>query len=271
MNKWSISITVFIVLIIIYIYQLQYSTISCEQVFVDDLINQTCKSLKCSTDKIRRSRDDVSNSCNSGDETHNSRDETYNLLNQSNTHSLKTGDLILFKAYNNFNSLCTTSYFGHVGMVYIDDGIPLLFEANGIERVPLKPHHSKNGVFLSPLSDRIKKYKGRCYLKSLNKPLPPESIQSLKEFIDYAMNNMYYDYHVIKSGFKKLFGIEKCHNGTNCGEIMFLSLIKLGLLDIEFYDTCILNHLKFVCEITDFKNGYKYLDLVEIIDHPFAY
>ncbi len=89
---------------------------------------------------------------------------------------LKTGDMILFKAYNNFNSIFHGSYYGHVGIVYMLNGTPMLFEANGIERVPLKDHHSKRGVFLTPLVDRIKKYKGRCFWKPLNRPLGEHSI-----------------------------------------------------------------------------------------------
>lgn len=187
---------------------------------------------------------------------------------------LKTGDMIVFKAYNNFNSIFHGSYFGHIGIVYVDPNdptcMPYLFEANGIETVPLKDHHSKNGVFLTPLADRMKKYKGRCFVKQLDKPLHLDVIKDFKQFIDYCLNNMYYNYSVISSGIKKGLGIEKCGEGTNCGEIVFLSLIKLGLLPEDYYDISTFHHLKWMASISDLADNY-YHDLIEIIDHPFAY
>lgn len=223
----SLGLSLVIVIIVIWIYFMQYYKINTdEKIFVDELIS--------------------------------------NRL-------LKTGDLILFKAYNNFNSIVHGSYFGHIGMVYIDENnVPMMFEANGIERVPLQEHHSKRGVFLTPLADRIKKYKGRCFWKPLNKELSDDTIKSFKSFIDYSLEHLYYDYEVIKGGFSRGLGISKCNKGTDCGQIMFLSLIKLGLISMEEYDICRFHHLKFVCSVQELLDGYKYLDLIEVIDHPFA-
>ncbi len=191
-----------------------------------------------------------------------------------NNRILKTGDLILFKAYNNFNSIFHGSYFGHIGIVYIDpqdpSQTPMLFEANGIERVPLKSHHSKNGVFLTPLADRLKKYKGRCFLKSLAYSIDPILIKSFHQFIEFCLANFEYDYNVFSNGFKKALGIKRCDCKTDCGQIVFLCLIKLGLIDTSEYDIPRLNHLTYVCNISELINNY-YCDLVEIIDHPFAY
>jgi hypothetical protein len=185
-------------------------------------------------------------------------------------HLLKTGDIILFKANNNFNSLMHTSYFGHCGIIYVgDDNIPMLFEANGIDHMPLREHHSRTGIFFTPVIDRIKKYKGRCYLKQLSEPLEQSVIDGFREFIDYCMVNFKYDMKVVSSGMKKYFGLKKCDTNTNCGDITFLSLIKLGLLDISEYDKPRLHHLKYVVNVENLLNGYYYRDLVEIIDHPF--
>lgn len=184
---------------------------------------------------------------------------------------LKTGDLIVFKAYNNFNSIFHGSYFGHVGIVYIaPNGVPLLFEANGIERVPLRDHHPKNGVFLTPLIDRIKKYKGRCFWKPLNEYVAEDSVSNFIEFINYSLDNLHYNYSVITGAIKRWLGISKCDKGTDCGQIVFLSLIKLGLLPEQEYDIPRLHHLKFVCNVEELQHNYKYLPLIEIIDHPFA-
>ena len=219
MYEWLV-----IIILIIYIYQIQYSAYPCEKMFIDEALPH-----------------------------------------------FRTGDIILFKASNNFNSIVTTSYFGHMGMIYVCDGVPMLFEANGIEHMNLKPHHNGRGVFLSPVCDRIKKYKGRCYWKPLNKEIDPLIAFEFGKFIQYALKNMYYDTQVIQSGFKKLLGLERCCNGTNCGEIVFLALIKLNLLSIEEYDVQRLNHLKYTSNITELSNDYRYLPLIEIVDHPFAY
>lgn len=187
--------------------------------------------------------------------------------------NVKTGDMILFKAYNNFYSIVHGSYFGHVGLVFIDPDdskqTPMLFEANGIEHTPLKEHHPRNGIFLTPLADRIKKYKGRCFIKRLEEELSKEEVLNFKEFIQYAQNNFQYDYNLAKSAFKKRLGYKRCDKNTDCGQITFLSLICLNLLDVEEYDKPLFNHLLYVNNLYELKNN-AYGELEEIIDHPFA-
>lgn len=186
-----------------------------------------------------------------------------------NHNFLKTGDLILFKAYNNFNSVFHGSYFGHVGVVYVKNGELLLFEANGLEHTPLKPHHPKTGVFLTQLIPRLQKYKGRCFWKPLNKPIEPSIIQEFDEFVNYALDNLKYDYRLLYGALRRMFKLDRCHKGTDCGQITFLSLIKLRLLHIDEYDNPRAHYLKYVCNVTELENDYKYLPIVEIIDHPF--
>lgn len=220
-NWWILVVTI---LLIWYVYALQYSPIGKPKMFLDDVL-----------------------------------------------HKFKTGDIILFKAYDNFNSLMHTSYYGHMGIVYVgEDNIPMLFEANGIDTMPLKDHHSRSGIFFTPVVDRIKKYKGRVCWKRLNHPITTSTASSFREFIDYCLNNMYYDMGVISAGFKKYFGFKRCGLGTNCGDIVFLSLIKLGLISIDEYDIPRIHHLKYVVGIESLLDGYSYLDLIEVIDHPFT-
>ena len=214
----------FTIIIILWIYSMQFSKINCDKTFLDNIINV-----------------------------------------------VRTGDLILFKGYNNYNSIFHGSYFGHIGIVYVKDSVPMLFEANGIEYTPLYDHHSKSGIYLTPLKERISKYKGKCYLKSLNTDISSEKIKTFENFVEYALENMYYNYSVLLSGIRKGLGLEKCNYGTNCGELVFLSLITLGLLPIEYYDTSVFHHLKWLCGIYELSNQYYYHDLLEIIDHPFAY
>lgn len=220
----STWLLIIIMLLVWYVYTLQYSPIGKPKVFLDDVLD-----------------------------------------------NFKTGDIILFKAYNNFNSLMHTSYYGHIGIIYVgDDGIPMMFEANGIDRMPLKEHHAKTGMFFSPVADRIKKYKGQVCWKRLNIPVSDDTAASFREFIDYCLANMKYDMGVFSAGIKKYLGVKKCDLNTNCGDIVFLSLIKLGLLPTSEYDTPRLHHLKYVVSLEELASGYRYLDLIEIIDHPFA-
>ena len=44
-------------------------------------------------------------------------------------HKFKTGDIILFHALDNINPIFIGTYFGHIGIVYIHNGEPYLFEA----------------------------------------------------------------------------------------------------------------------------------------------
>jgi signal peptidase I len=187
---------------------------------------------------------------------------------------VKTGDIICFKAYDNFNSIALASYFGHIGIVYVDpddeDKVPYLFEANGIENMPLKSHHPNTGMFLTPLQGRIEKYKGRCFHKPLNRALDIDVVKEFKGFIDYCLETMSYDTEVFRSSFKKWFGIEKCGHKTNCAELIFLSLIKLGLIPYKWYDQNTLHYLKWMTNIKKLNCDYEYGDLTLIIDHPFA-
>lgn len=187
------------------------------------------------------------------------------------SYTFKTGDIILFKAYNNFNSIILGSYYGHLGVIYMIGDTPYIFESNGIENMHIKQHHNKNGVFFSKLEDRVKKYKGRTFLKALNKPINPQMKESLNKFIQYALENMKYDTNVFSSRFKKYINGIGVTNATNCAEIAFLSLLNMGLLDISYYNKNILHYLLFMTNLTDLSYDYKYTDVIEIIDHPFDY
>lgn len=189
-----------------------------------------------------------------------------------NSKILKTGDIICFKAYNNFNSIFIGNYYGHIGIVYVDPNNPdepYLFEANGVEKMALKDHHNKAGIFLTPVKERIAKYKGRCFYKGLNKEIHPDVCKEFKQFIDYCLETMKYEKSIFKSSIKKWIGWERCNHNTNCGELIFLSLIKLGLIPYEMYDKPTLHYLKWMCNIKKLENDYYYNDLIQIIDHPF--
>lgn len=218
--EWiSIVLSIFIILLLLWIYYFQYRKIHPEKVFLDEILP-----------------------------------------------SLKTGDLILFKAMNNFNAIAIGSYFTHIGVVYVIDDIPYLFEANGVEFMALKPHHSRSGIFLTPVRERIQKYKGFVYLKRLQYPI---NSCGFDEFVTYCLDNFYYDQKIIRGNLSRWLSQSGCCSNTDCGQLAFLSLIKLGLLDESEYDNSRLHYLKYVCGLVDVKDN-SYRPLLEIIDQPFA-
>lgn len=190
----------------------------------------------------------------------------------SKQNRFKTGDLILFHALDNINPIFIGSYYGHIGIVYVnpDDPqrIPYIFEANSTRNLPILDRHNKRGIFLSPLENRVRKYKGYVFYKELSGKVPEYIVRDFSNFIKYALENMYYEDRILYSGAKKAFG-EKLGNNTNCAELVLLSLIKLGILDINNYNKSSWHYLRWVCSIKNLDNGMHYYDPIYIIDHPF--
>ncbi len=182
----------------------------------------------------------------------------------------RTGDLILFRTTQNFNSLKMVNYFTHCGIVILIDDVPFLFEANGVEHMNLLGHHNPKGIFLSPLRERIQKYKGYCFLKPLETPVTQEQIGQLSDFIIHAIENFYYDKNIATVILKNVIGLRKCSSNTNCAELCFLALLNMGLIDKSEYDKKRLHYLKFICELENLKNN-RYLPIIQLVDHPFAY
>lgn len=185
------------------------------------------------------------------------------LLDQS---KFKTGDLILFKAVDNFNGSLIMSYYGHVGIVYVEDGIPHIFEAADPTNMTLDPDQNPRGIFMSPLESRVKTYKGYTYHKELERELPAEICDEFRSFVKYCIDNMSYETRVVSNGIKKGVG-EKIGLRVNCGELVFLSLIKLGMIPIENYEKKSFHHLNWMCTITDLTDN-RYLDPVKITYSP---
>ena len=61
---------------------------------------------------------------------------------------------------------------------------------------------------------------------------------------------------------------ELINTGTNCGELVFISLIKLALIPESSSNERILHHLKYVANITQLQNNF-YHKPVEITISPF--
>lgn len=183
----------------------------------------------------------------------------------------KTGDMILFHAYDNINSIFIGSYWGHVGIVYIDPDIPnsppVIFEAAKTSQMKNCPEYNKHGIMITDLKTRIEKYSGLIACKSLNLQVNPDLVRGFKELMVYAKNNMYYNEDILYNAICKKRG-ELINTGTNCGELVFISLIKLALIPESSSNERILHHLKYVANITQLQNNF-YNKPVEITISPF--
>lgn len=182
----------------------------------------------------------------------------------------KTGDMILFHAYDNINPVFIGSYWGHVGIVYVDPDNkthPMIFEAASTTKMKNCPEYNKRGIMITDLKKRLEKYPGLIACKFLNTQLNEEIILGFRELIRYAIDNMYYYDSVISNGFKKKNG-DPLNNATNCGELLVLSLIKLGLISENVLDNAIAHHLLYVINLKQL-NGNYYLYPTEITFNPF--
>lgn len=180
-------------------------------------------------------------------------------------HKLKTGDMLLFKAYNNFNSIFTGSYYGHVGLIYKN----CIFEAAAVKNQVLFSDFSHKGIYCTPIYPRIIKYPGKIYVKRLKNNLSNLQISSFANFIRYALKNMEYDHNVVQNGIKKLLKLKYMDKNTDCGQIVFLSLISMGLIDFNEYFKPELHHLKRVTNISKLQSDNEYEEAVELIYMPY--
>lgn len=181
----------------------------------------------------------------------------------------KTGDIILFHAVDHCYSLLIGEYYGHMGIVWVDpvSNIPYIFEAVYIKGLNIEEDQNKNGIFLSPLDNRFGKYRGYMIYRELETPIDKKITDDFKGFIDFCIDNMKYDINFIPISICHLMG-HKCNEYTNCAEIVFLSLIKLGLLPPDAYDWTICNYLSFIISRKEYVDN-RYLEDVCMIDHPF--
>ncbi len=181
---------------------------------------------------------------------------------------LKTGDIILFKSLNNLNSVFMFNYCTHVGIVVKDpiltNNEPYILEASGVKDLKWEKPRTKRGIYFMPLKRRVGGYLGWVFHKPISKPITADMRLKMINFVFYALKNMSYDYNPVGSCFRKKFTGEKCGNRTNCGELVFLSLINMGLLNSQLWNKAVFHHLRWMTNIKKLNNGYKYLDICEI-------
>lgn len=175
--------------------------------------------------------------------------------------SCKTGDLVLFHALDNINSLFIGCYYTHVGVVYraTPNSRPYIFEAWNPTESDRHPVEIAHGIALSELENRIQSYRGYVFYKPLVHPVPQQSIDDFYKFIEWALINMHYHTKVIRNGASKLLLNDSLRIGTNCGELAYLSLIKLGLLKTTRLRENRKHHLRWICSLAATDNGNAYM------------
>lgn len=193
----------------------------------------------------------------------------YESVNWENLTGIKTGDLLLFKALDNFNAPIIGCFFTHVGIVWVDPdtAVPYLFEIAPARQMPLLPHHNKKGVFLSPLKDRVTRYKGFLAYKKFDGVVPEDRVRAFVPFMQYAMDNFTYEYRPFQNAIRKFFG-EKVNATMNCGEMVYVSLIRLGILPLHAHGTPMGHHLRSVSYMKSTPAG-NYADPVWVEVSPF--
>jgi hypothetical protein len=187
-----------------------------------------------------------------------------------NDLSFKTGDMILFHAWNNINPVFIGCYWGHIGIVYNDpenSDPPLLFEAASVNNEKQFEDYNKNGIMITDLKSRLEKYPGLIACKILDNPVSSDISKGFYEFMIYAKNNMNYNNNIFTNSFNKLTG-ELINNSVNCGEITGLSLVKLGLVSIDTLYKKNPHHLLYVCNVKNLINN-KYRNIIELTFNPF--
>jgi hypothetical protein len=163
------------------------------------------------------------------------------------------------------------SYYTHIGIVYREsqNTRPVLFEAWNSKEEILYPEEVGHGIAISDLENRVNSYRGYIFYKPLARSISAEQQERLFAFMNWAYANMHYNPRVIKNGAKKLLLNDQLNTGTNCGEIVYLALIAMGLLlESRLYENR-KHHLRWVCALDHTDNGNKYLPMTYIWQNYF--
>ena len=179
-------------------------------------------------------------------------------VNQSicyNDIKWKTGDLMLFRGNDNIYPIFFGNTFSHVGIVYIDSyNVPRLLEACNTKKFV--------GVSNRTIHDVINTYNGTLYFKQLIYPIDSSYEQEFEHFANFSCENFQYEKRIIYSTLMNYLTNTPIQRNLNCGELSFLSLIKLGLIDLSQYKNAIkLHYLKYITYITKVKDN-EYSDTI---------
>lgn len=172
---------------------------------------------------------------------------------------VKSGDIILFSATDNFNQIPMICYYTHIGVIYRKDADsePILVESFNTENpTQFFPKEFETGIATCNLEERLKTYRGFVYYKELVKPISEIRNQGFVDFIKYAKENMQYDDNVISNEIHKIILNTPFTTHTNCGQFTELILMKLGLLDMTYFEDRRRHHLRTMSDLSKVKNNF---------------
>lgn len=175
----------------------------------------------------------------------------------------KSGDLILFHGLDSINAAYMGSYYTHIGMVYrsTPTARPLLFEAWNSSEEVLFPKEIGHGIAITDLENRVQSYRGYVFYKPLAHGITQDQNMRLHTFMQWAYKNMYYNTRVISNGAKKILLNDPLRHGTNCGELIYIALIAMGILADARTTENRKHHLRWVCGLESTDNGNLYLPI----------
>jgi hypothetical protein len=175
-------------------------------------------------------------------------------------HKFKTGDIILFHGLDNCVSIVIGCYYTHIGIIYVDaDGQPYVLEAFNPQKMPYYPEANSSGIIMTPAARRLQTYRGYVFYKELEHPITDAgALATFARFIEFAHKNMFYECDVVSNGVAKLLFNDSLRLGTNCGELVYLSLIALGVLPSEEFDRNNKHHLLYLSNLRNVaSNAYR--------------
>lgn len=184
--------------------------------------------------------------------------------------SAKSGDLILFSSLDSMNQIFMGSYITHIGVVYRKDANtpPVLVESFNNFRMTCYPKEFKSGIATCDLETRLNSYRGYSMYKELDKPISEHANADFLSFIQYARENMKYDYNVIESEIGKVLFNTPFTTKTNCGQFTAMILMKINLLDFSHFKNRRKHHLLWTANLTKVKKNF-YRECVYIYQQYF--
>ncbi len=172
---------------------------------------------------------------------------------ENNYNNIKSGDLLLFSAYNYDTIVRTVGdlTFSHIGIVVIENGIIYSFEC--FDYYPIKQKKYYNSIKI-PLKDRINSYSGNTFIISLNTPLN-KSQEDLLIKLSYKKYKFQSNRQLILT---VLYNF-KYTDAYFCSSFIIYILIEIGLLDYDMVKNIHNIYLhKYICNIYEYTNLYGY-------------
>ena len=152
----------------------------------------------------------------------------------------KTGDLILFSGKSLFSKIIkaqTMSDISHVGIVIVENGIPLICESTTLtDLIDHKNGKVIKGVQKHILKDRVSNYDGKVYYSKLLVDIP--KVENMLDWLSvvHSKETKYDTKQAIFSGLfiKDFINSKPNFNKLFCSELVFKALQEGGVIAKRF-------------------------------------